>query len=174
MYKYLAVLAFLIALPFITNAQATKIGIVDFQTVIMQMPEIQSADQMLKDVGNKYQDSVIKLRKDLQEKIQQYQKQKAMMAQDAQQKTEEQLQGQQEMMIRYQQEEEQKIQKMRQELLEPLKAKAQKAIQEVAKAEKLSIVIDKSPSNPTVLYSDDKLDITFTVIDRIKRGGDNK
>ena len=42
-----------------------------------------------------------------------------------------------------------------------------KDLQEVAKEEKMSFVFDKT--NPSLLYSEEKFDITFKVIDKIKR-----
>ncbi|MCX6147758.1 MAG: OmpH family outer membrane protein, partial [Candidatus Kapabacteria bacterium] len=51
------------------NAQNLKLGVVDVQTVIMQMPEAQSADQMLKDITLKYQDTIGRMRKELEEKL---------------------------------------------------------------------------------------------------------
>lgn len=151
------------------NAQNLKLGIVDVQTVIMQMPEAQSADQMLKDITSKYQDTIAKMRKDLEDKLEQYKKQKAMMPQDQQQKAEEGLQTQNNMLVKYSQEKENDVYKLRGELLEPLRSKVMKAIQEVAKSESMSFVFEKS--GQAIVYSEEKFDITFLVIDKIKRGG---
>ncbi len=151
------------------NAQNLKLGIVDVQTVIMQMPEAQGADQMLKEITSKYQDTIAKMRKDLEEKLEQYKKQKAMMPQDQQQKAEEGLQTQNNLLVKYSQEKESDVYKLRGELLEPLRAKVMKAISEVAKAESMSFVFEKG--GQAIVYSEEKFDITFLVIDKIKRGG---
>lgn len=151
------------------NAQNLKLGVVDVQTVIMQMPEAQSADQMLKDITLKYQDTIGRMRKDLEEKLESYKKQKAMMPQDKQQKEEEGLQTQNNILVKYSQEKENDVYKIRGELLEPLRAKVMKAIQEIAKNESMSFVFEKS--GQTIVYSEEKFDITFLVIDKIKRGG---
>lgn len=150
----------------------SKIGVVDFQEVLMKLPEAQSAEGMLKETTSKIQDSLVKMQKDLQEKVVTYQKQKGMMNQEQQQKTEEGLQGQNEIIQKYRQEKEQEIYKLRIDLLEPLRAKVVKAVSEVAKTEKMSFVLDKT--NPALIYSEDKSDITFKVLDTIKRGGSEK
>lgn len=150
----------------------SKIGVVDFQSVIMQLPEAQNAESMLKKTTGDIQDSLVKMQKELQEKVVTYQKQKGMMNQEQQQKTEEGLQGQNELIQKFRQEKEQEIYKLRIDLLEPLRAKVVKAVADVAKTEKMSFVLDKT--NPALIFSEDKSDITFKVLDTIKRGGSEK
>jgi Skp family chaperone for outer membrane proteins len=64
---------------------------------------------------------------------------------------------------------EDEVGRRRDELLEPIRIKVKDAIEAVAKAEKLSMVLAKDNAS-VVMYFDTKFDITFRVIDRIKRG----
>ncbi len=57
---------------------------------------------------------------------------------------------------------------MREGLLQPIRAKVNEAIAAVAKEEKITLVLDKVAG--LVLYNDDKMDITYKVLDRMKRG----
>jgi Skp family chaperone for outer membrane proteins len=151
---------------FSTNAQSqSMLGVV---TVLKEMPEALDADKKIKDIGQKWQDTLIQLRTGLQQKFEQYQKQKSMMGQDQQMKEEEALQAQNMQMVQYQEEkfgQQGELNRLREELLEPLRTKIKLAIDKVAKEEKIKMVVDKV----MVLYSDTTIDITFKVIDTIKR-----
>ena len=50
-----------------------------------------------------------------------------------------------------------------------MKAKVYKAIQEVAKEENMKFVLDKT-GDAVVLYADPAYDITYKVLDKLKRG----
>ena len=113
---------------------------------------------------------MVKLRQDLTTKVEQYQKQKSMMPQDKQQKEEESLQSQNMIMLQFQEEkfgQQGELNKYREQLLEPIRSKIRKAIETVAKEEKIVLVVDKMAA----IYADQSIDVTFKVIDRIKRGG---
>ncbi len=109
------------------------------------------------------------MRNDLQTKFEQYQKQKAMMPQDQQQKEEQALQAQQMQLLQYQDEkfgQQGELNTLREKLLAPIRDKVKFAIETVAKKEKFHLVVDKLMA----LYSDSTIDITYIVIDTIKRG----
>jgi Skp family chaperone for outer membrane proteins len=58
---------------------------------------------------------------------------------------------------------------MSEEFMQPIRQKVSDAIAAVAKEEKLNMVLEKSLG--VVLYSEDKADVTYKVLDRMKRGG---
>lgn len=157
------------------NAQAKdaglRFGVVDIETILKEMPEAIDADKKLKEMGTKWQDTLINMKRDFDDRIQKYQKQKSLMNTEQQNKEEESLQTLQMQMMQYQ---EQKfgntgeLNLTREKFLEPIRVKVRNAIQKVAKDEKFSLVLDKG--NPAVLYFEDKFDITFKVLDIIKRG----
>jgi outer membrane protein len=55
------------------------------------------------------------------------------------------------------------------QLLAPVKQKIFKAIDEIAKEENMHYVLDKA-GEVVVLYADSQFDVTFKVLDRLKRG----
>lgn len=61
------------------NAQDLKIAVVDIQTVVLELPEAKAADKTIKELGKKYQDTLLKMQENLEEKFSTYQKQKGMM-----------------------------------------------------------------------------------------------
>jgi outer membrane protein len=156
------------------NAQqksSLKIGFVDAGTIITGMPEAQAVDKQLKDITTKYQDSLLKMKKEFEDKVAKYQKQKTMMPVDQQQKEEEILQKQQMELYQFQDEkfgQRGELAQKNETLLEPLRKKIKEAIEVVAKEEGMSFILDKSSN--VLLYGDDKYDITYKVLDKIKRG----
>jgi outer membrane protein len=162
----------MLGLANIAQAQSLKIGVVDVITIVKAMPEAEQGDKFLNELGAKYQDTLLQMQKDLQTKFESYKKQKAMMPAAEQQKEEEKLNNDNQRIRMYQEEkfaQTGELAQRRQSILEPLKDKMLKAIEVVAKEEKISVVLDKG-AGAAVVFADDKLDITFKVIDKIKRG----
>ncbi|MBN1638969.1 MAG: OmpH family outer membrane protein [Ignavibacteriales bacterium] len=62
------------------------------------------------------------------------------------------------------------IYQKRTELFGPIELKIRNAITEVAKSEGMNFILDKTDTLPVLLYSDDTYDITFQVLDKLKRG----
>ena len=152
-------------------AQNLKIGIVDIQTIVAEMPAAKKADADLNALGQRYQDTVVKMQKDLETRFAAYQKQQAMMPEDQRKKEEEALQMLNQQATQYYQlhfGQTGTLAVKREAMLEPIRKTVQTAIEKVAKAEKINLVLDKNQQ--FVLYSDDKMDITFRVLDEIKRG----
>lgn len=148
-----------------------KIGIVDIETILKEMPEAVEADKKLKEIGTKWQDTLLAMKKDFDDKVAQYQKQKSLKTTDQQQKEEESLQNLQMQMMQYQEMkfgQSGELNITREKFLDPIRNKVRAAIQKVSKDEKISLVLDKTST--AVLYFDDKFDLTFKVLDTIKRG----
>lgn len=168
-----SVLVFLFLFSFNAYSQkgGVSIGVVDIETIVKSMPEADNADKMIKDIGLKYRDSLQGIEKEYVAKMEEYEKQKGMMTPEQQKKEQENMRG---IQVRYQQFQEEKfgvqgeIAQMREKLLEPIRSKVRAAIETVAKEEKLNYVFDKGSS--ALLYSEEKSDITYRVIDKIKRG----
>ncbi|MBS1537749.1 MAG: OmpH family outer membrane protein [Bacteroidetes bacterium] len=153
-----------------TNAQAVKLGYVDTETILKQLPDALEADRKLKDIAIKYQDTLKKFEDDLKTRYEAYKKQEAMMTADAKKKEEDALKGIQQVFLQYQEEkfgQTGEIAHMRETFMTPIREKILATIKEVAKEEKISFVFDKT--NPSLLYAEDKFEITYKVIDKIKR-----
>ncbi len=152
------------------NAQALKLGYVDTETILKQLPDALEADRKLKDVASKYQDTLKKFEDDLKSRYEAYKKQEAMMTADAKKKEEDALKGIQQVYMQYQEEkfgQTGEVARMRETFMTPIREKILTTIKEVSKEEKISFVFDKT--NPGLLYAEEKADITFKVLDKIKR-----
>lgn len=167
------ILTLLIIGCYYTNAQtqALKIGVVDLEVIVKEMPEAQEANNKLIEIGRSYQDTLINMQKELEERFQKYQKQRGMMPAEQQQKEEEALNNLN-MQIRQYQEQvfgtRGVLNQLQDKLLEPIRKKVKTAIEKVAKEEKMSFVFDKS--SPIVMYAEEKFDLTYRVLDVLKRG----
>jgi outer membrane protein len=175
--KYLVSAAILAAVAFVTPSYAQKaasgsgtfkIGVVDSQKIVAQLPEAKEAQEKLQESGKKYRDTLETIQKDYLQALEGYDKQKAMMAADAKTKEEERLKAIQERFMRYREEKlgnQGELAALQEELLAPIRKRVQAAIKDVAKTEKLSAVME----TPAFVYFDEELDITFRVLDKLKR-----
>lgn len=170
-FIYAGIFAVALAASPSLDAQNLKIGIVDTETIVKQMPEAVEADAKIKDVAKVYQDSLEAIQRDFTGRLEQYKKGEAMMTADAKRQAEDDLKVLQQKYMQFEQEKfgaTGEIARVRESFLSPLRKKVQAGIEAVAKDEKMSFVFDKA--NPVLMYAEDKYDITFRVIDRIKRG----
>lgn len=157
-----------------TNAQANtalKIGTVDVEVIVKGMPDAIEADKKLKDLTQKYRDSLMSIQQDYIKKREQFDKQKAMMPADKQKTEEETLKAMEMQYMQFQEEKfgnQGELAVLREQYLDPIRSRVKTAISTVAKEEKMSFVLDKGGS--TVLFSEDKYDITYKVLDKLKRG----
>src|SRR5574344_414132 len=171
--KIFTILVAIITLTIGANAQTTKnkelkIGVVDVEKIVKEMPEALQADQTLKKLQKTYQDTLNTMQNDLVARAENYQKQRGMMTADKQKAEEESLRVAEQALYSYKDTKFAEISEKREIYLAPIRQKVSNAIEAVAKDESLGFVLDKGNGN--ILYSEEKYDITFKVIDKMKRG----
>lgn len=169
--KKILLLAFFLTVSVNLYSQKDKsitIGIVDVATIATQLPESQEADKKLKDMQKVVTDSLMKMQESYQKRVEGYLKQKTMMPAAEQQKSEEAFRLEEQQILQFREAKLAELGQKRDEFLEPIRNKIKTAINEVAKEEGLKLVLDKTSS--VVLFNDDNMDITFRVLDKIKRG----
>jgi outer membrane protein len=150
-------------------AQTQKIAYVETDVILKQLPEAQDADKHLKDIGTKWQDTLLAMQRQLQEKAKQLD---GPISDDGKQRIRAEAEQLQQAAMAFQQAkfgDNGEYARRRDSLLTPLKERITKAIDELSKDEKVSFVFDKA-SSIGILYAEDKYDLTFKVLDRLKRG----
>lgn len=172
MKKYLLSLIVLMLGCSASFAQA-KLGYVDSQVILNQFSEAIKAQGDLDALTSRWSSQLDSMTMALQSDYQDYQKQAANMPEDRK------LQVQQELVQREQAILEFRKQKFGQqtgeifqrqeEIFEPVRQKIYKAIEAIAKEEGMNFVFDKS-SDVILLYADTTFDITYKVLDKLKRG----
>ena len=163
----------LVAAVHVGNAQTQKIGFVSSAKIFKELPEAQDAQAKIDAMKKTVQDELEKKGAELQAKYEEYQKKESMMTDPAKK------QAQDEIVDLQRKFEQLKVEKLgdnsdlvknSEKILEPLRAKVIKAIERVAKDEKYSMVLDRTEPVSVLLYGEAAHDLTYKVIDRLKRG----
>ncbi|MEW6004796.1 MAG: OmpH family outer membrane protein [Stygiobacter sp.] len=152
-----------------------KIGYVDSEVILAQFPEAIKAKSDLEGMVAKWRKDLDSMQTELQKDYATYQK----VSQDAKAKQDD-LQKLQKNIV----EKEQRAQQFQQskfaqpngeyfikqdQLMKPIKEKIFKAIDEISKEENMQFVFDKA-GDVVLLKADPQFDITFKVLDLLKRG----
>jgi outer membrane protein len=173
--KYLLVIAAVLLGCTFSFAQTSqlKIGYVDSQTILQQFPEAIKAQGDLDALTNQWGAHIDTLTANLQKDYADYQKVAKNMPEDKQLAAQQKLLKQQQDIDNYKKDKfgqpNGEIYKKNEEIFGPVKAKVYKAIAEVAKEESMQFVFDKA-GDAVLLYGDPAYDITYKVLDKLKRG----
>ena len=163
-----AILLFFFVAAGAANAQV-KLGFVDTEKIVGQMPEIRDVQAQLDNLRKSFADTLGAIEKNFNAKVESYQKQQAMMTAEAKEKEEAQLKAMEQQYQQYYQDRlgpQGVLVQAQNRLMQPIKEKVKTAIDKVAKDEKLTAVME----NQLLIYFDSKLDITFKVLDYLRRG----
>lgn len=150
----------------------TKFGYVNSDTIIKELPEAVEASKKLEASVKDWQDEVEKRAKQLQVKYEEYQKQQLTMKDDIKQQRQKALIEEEQKINEFRQQkfgQQGELAVQRERLMAPIKEKIFKAIDKVSKDQKIDIVFDKA-GDVLILYADAKLDLTYKVLDFLKRG----
>lgn len=170
MYLLLMILISTVTI-FAQNPQ--KIGYVDSQIILTQLPEAIKAQSDLDALTSVWSNQVDSMKMALQQQYADVQKQLATMTDDQKQIKQKELIEKEQQIYAYR---EQKfgqpngeIYQKQEAIFDPVKKKIYTAIEQVAKEEGMQFVFDKS-GDILLLYADAAFDITFKVLDSLKRG----
>ena len=150
-----------------------RIAFVNSTKIFQNLPAAQEAQKRIDAFGKPLQDSLDAMKRDLQARYEEYQKKEALYN-DATKKSEQQklieLQNRvQEFSVeKFGQEGE--LAKKTEQIINPIRDKIKSAISAVAKEEKYHFVFDQTEQIQILLYGDPTADITFKVLDKLKRG----
>jgi len=151
-----------------------KIGFVNSAKIFKELPEAQDAQNRIDGMKRSIQDELERKQREFQTKLEEYQKKESIMNDAAKKTAQDELLKMQRDFEQMKQEklgENSELVKTSERLLEPLRTKVISAIERVAKDEKYSFVFDRTEQVTVLLYGEPAHDLTFKVIDRLKRGG---
>lgn len=150
-----------------------KFGYVNSETILEQLPEAIKAQGELDAQINVWNAQLDSMETTLREQYTAFQEQAETMTEDQQLEAQNALL---QMQQNYEAFRRQKfgqgtgeVYQLQDKLLAPVKQKIFDAIETIAKEEGMQFVFDK-PGDILILYADEAYDITFTVLDRLKRG----
>lgn len=137
----LLIAVFTLGVAGISNAQ--KIGHINYQRVIDNMPETRALTTTLEKIGKTYQSEIEGMKKKLEAKYQKYTAEQATQTPENNKKRAEEVQLDKVKLDQAQQAAMQEMQVKQNEGLEPIVKKAEKAIQDVAAAKGILYVFDE-------------------------------
>ncbi len=145
------VVAFLVALP--AGAQDLKVGYTDYEVLLANMPQMQEVQQQLQTYYTESQQKLQQQAQDFQDKAQRYERQASLLSAEARTEREQELGALQQQVQQAAQQADQLFQQRRAQLMQPLFERLQAAIDTVAKARSLDIVLPTQVGgDPFILY----------------------
>jgi outer membrane protein len=167
------VLLFVLAAGLITTqaqtpTASTKIGYADVDYVISQLPEAKQIDTELKSTQAQLKNQIDTKSQEFQTKLADYQKNLSTMLDAVRANTERELTQLQENLQKLQQDAQSTIQNKTSQLLDPVYKKVGKAIEEVAKENGFTFILNQQIQGlDVILYGDEKMDISDLVLKKL-------
>ncbi len=168
------ILALFLTLPVVTadsaSAQNLRVGYTDHEIIIVNMPQYRDVQTQLEQQFRGGQEEMQALYMEYQEKLERYQRQQALLNDERRAEREQELMELQQQIQTSASEKEQEIGQREAELMAPLFEQVQTAIDAVAQAQNLDIVLRANAgAQPLILYvnPDTVTDITMDVARRL-------
>ena len=158
--KKLIILSFLSFLTICSFGQS-KFGYIDSNELMSLMPEKKTAERELQAFLKTLETQLIGMEGELQAKFTDYQNKESSYDELTKKDKETEIQDLQQRMQSFQQNSQNVLQKKQQELMEPIMAKATKAIDDVAKEGKFTYIFDSGVG--CILYADESENVLALV-----------
>ena len=161
-------LSFAAAIP--ANAQM-KIGYLNSEAIMQQLPEAQDAQKQLDGITADWQTELTKMQTDLQHKFEDYDKKKLIMSDKRRAEVEKELQDMDRKMVDFRTAKfgtSGELFAKQNELMKPIQDKVFKAVKDVADEGGYDYVFDKS-STTLLMYSNEKNDLTAKVLAKLQQ-----
>ena len=139
------------------TAGAQKIGRVDFNELVMLMPEMDNARELIAAAQREAEETYSAMVEEYQGKAAQYQQKSASWTAAIKESKERELYEIQNRIQEFQQSITQELQQQQNQLMAPIREKANNSVKELAKAKGLDVLLDSSQA---LYFSDDVLDLT--------------
>ena len=150
-----------------------KIGYVDSQVILTQLPEAIKAQSDLDALTKLWSDQLDSMTLSYQQLLTDYQKQSGTMSDEQKLAKQQDLIAMEQNILGFRNQKfgqpNGAIYAKQEEIFAPVKKKIYAAIEEIAKGEGMQFVFDKS-GDIILLYADAAYDVTFKVLDKLKRG----
>ena len=152
-------------------AAQMKIGYLNSEAIIQQLPEAQDAQKQLDGITADWQTELTKMQTDLQHKFEEYDKKKLIMSDKRRSEVEKELQDMDRKMVDFRTAKfgtNGELFSKQNELMKPIQDKVFKAVKDVADEGGYDYVFDKS-STTLLMYSNEKNDLTAKVLAKLQQ-----
>jgi len=160
----------LIAFVIPSSAQM-KIGYINSEAIMQQLPEAQDAQKQLDAISTDWQTELTKMQTDLQHRFEDYDKKKLVMSDKRRAEIEKELQDLERKMVDYRTAKfgaNGELFSKQNELMKPVQDKLFKAVKDIADEGGYDYVFDKS-STTLLMYSNEKNDLTSKVLAKLQQ-----
>jgi len=161
--------AFLILFSLSSLFSQIKIGYVDSETIMKQLPEAQEAQRRIDALVQQWQSELQKMRDEWKAKYDEYEKRKLILTDEARAQMEKELSELDRKIAEYQMQKfgpDGELYRKQDELVKPIQNKIFNAIKEVAVEEGFDFVFDKG-GEILLLYANEKYDLTQKVLNKL-------
>ncbi len=169
--KVISFLVLFLSVLFCNTASAQlKIGYVDSDAIMDNLPDAQDARQKIDALVQEWQTELTKMENDWKAKYDDYEKRKLIMSDQTRADLEADLIKLEQQMTEYREKKfgtNGELFQKQDELMKPVQNKVFNAIQEVAEEEELDFVFDRS-GDIMLLYAKEQYDMTQTVLEKLK------
>ncbi|MHB8931611.1 MAG: OmpH/Skp family outer membrane protein [Melioribacteraceae bacterium] len=151
------------------NAQL-KIGYVDSDTIMKQLPDAQDVQKKLDAMVKEWQEELSKMERDWKAKYDDYDKRKLILSEQKRVEIEKELVGMEDQVSKYRQDKfgvKGELFQKQEELMKPIQNRIFTVIQQIAKEKDYDYVFDRS-GDILFLYAKEEYDLTKEVIDKLK------
>lgn len=139
------------------SANAQKIGRVNFNELVMLMPEMDAARETIAASQKEAEETYAAMVEEYQGKVSQYQQKSASWTAAIKESKEKELYDIQNRIQEFQQNISQELQQQQSQLMAPINEKANAAVKEIAKAQGIDVLLDASQA---IYFSDAVIDLT--------------
>ncbi len=170
MKKFSCLILLLVAAAIPSSAQM-KIGYINSEAIMQQLPEAQDAQKQLDAISTDWQSDLTKMQTDLQHRFEDYDKKKLVMSDKKRADVEKELQDLERKMVDYRTAKfgaNGELFTKQNELMKPVQDKLFKAVKDVADEGGYDYVFDKS-STTLLMYSNEKHDLTSKVLSKLQQ-----
>lgn len=164
MKKIILVIAFVVVTVSATFAQ--NFAYVNSEYILKHIPEYASAQKQLDDLSQKWQQDVDQQYAEIEKLYKAYQNDQVLLNEDMRRRREDEIVKKEKDVKDYQKQKfgfEGELFKQREKLVQPIQQRVSKAIQDLAQAQSLDIILDRG-QEVTFLYANPKLDKSNDVI----------
>lgn len=163
------ILSVLILLASFSYAQP-KIGYVDSDAIMKQLPDAQDTQKKLDAMIKEWQEELNKMEKDWKTKYEDYEKRKLILSEQKRVEIEKELVGLEDQISKYRQDKfgvRGELFQKQEELMKPIQNRIFTAIQEIAKENEYDFIFDRS-GDIIFLYAKEEYDVTNLVLEKLK------
>ncbi len=169
MKKLISYVSVLLIIPVLAGAQSLKIGYINSDAIMDQLPEAQEAQRQLDEIVSEWQNELSQMQQTWQRKFEEYDQRKLIMSDQRRAEAERELMELDREIAEFRDRkfgQEGELFHLQEELIHPIQDRIFLVIQEIAEEEEYDYVFDQS-GDILLMYANEQYDLTQRVLQRV-------